>query len=157
MASYVVFEAPGDRQSPVFVRDSFRWPAFLVPLLWFLRHRLWTEAFVVLAAMVVFAALIEAGGPVSVLAGLAFLLLLALGFEAPALRMAALRRSGWEEKGVVDAENSEEAEIRYLSGMDVGDEPTSPPPAASIVRDMRPGAPRSHRPGLGLLDYPGGA
>ena len=155
MASYVVFDAPGGRQSPVLVRDSFRWPAFLLPLLWFLWHRLWMEAFAVLALTVAFVALSDAGGPTPVLAGLAFLLLLALGFEAPALRMVALRRRGWEEKGVVDAENREEAEIRYLSGLDEADEHTPVPPAASRV--TRPGAPKWHQPGLGLLDYPGGA
>jgi hypothetical protein len=160
MASYVVLEAPGGREAPVLVRDSFRWPAFLVPLLWFLWHRLWIEALVVLAVMVCLAALVEMSVPAPVMVGLAFLLALAFGFEAPALRMAALRRRGWKETGVVDAENHDEAEIRHLSGIDEADEadePASAPPAASPARDARALVARPRQPGLGLLDYPGGA
>jgi hypothetical protein len=157
MASYVVFETPGGRNSPVLVRDSFRWPAFLLPLLWFLWHRLWIEAFAVLAVTVGIVAVAETSGLTAVLAALVLLLSLALGFEAPALRMAALRRRGWKEKSVVDAENREEAEIRCLSGMEEESEPASPPPEARPARDMRPGTPGVGRPGLGLLDYPGGA
>ncbi|HVW58140.1 MAG TPA: DUF2628 domain-containing protein [Rhizobiaceae bacterium] len=157
MASYVVFEQPGGGESPVFVRDSFRWPAFLAPLLWFLWCRMWIEALLVFAVMTLFVALGETSGFAALIICLAFFLSFALGFEGPALRMAALRRGGWEERGVVDARDREEAEIRYLSEVGEVDEPAPSPPVARPDRETRLGAPRPQRPGLGLLDYPGGA
>jgi hypothetical protein len=156
MASYIVFEQPG-RESPAFVRDSFRWPAFLAPFLWFFWHRLWIEALLVFAVMALFVALVETSGFAALIICLAFFLSLALGFEAPVLRMAALRRRGWEEKGVVDARDREEAEIRYLSDADELEEPAPPASPARPDRETRSGVARPQRPGLGLLDYPGGA
>ncbi|MGN6585239.1 MAG: DUF2628 domain-containing protein [Rhizobiaceae bacterium] len=157
MASYIVFEQPGSGESPVFVRDSFRWPAFFVPLLWFLWRRLWIEAFVVLAVMISLVAAAETSRFTAVILCLAFFLSLAVGFEASVLEMTALRRRGWKENGLVDAHDRPEAEIRYLSEVGEVDEPASPAPTAQAYPGTRSGAARPHQPGLGLLDYPGGA
>ena len=50
MASFVVMEPPLDRatRDELIVRDGFHWLGFFLPLLWFLWHRLWIEAAVVL-------------------------------------------------------------------------------------------------------------
>jgi hypothetical protein len=74
-----------------------------------------------------------------------------VGLEASALKLAALRRRGWREWGVVEADNADEAEIRYLAEALTGsDETPAPPPTAG------PAAPRStSQPALGLLAYPG--
>src|SRR5690606_24655547 len=99
----------------VFVRDGFTVLAFLVPLLWFLWHRMWIEAGLMLAVMLVLAGL-DTMSSLPFLAGFASLLVsFALGLEAPALRMAALRRRGWHAWGVVEASNRREAEWRYAA------------------------------------------
>src|SRR6185312_13240144 len=117
MASYVIFEPPGAMrpEDAVLVRDGFHWLAFIVPFFWFLWHRLWLEAGLVFAAMAGLAALEGVEGMPGIVAPVSLLLSLGLGFEAPALWMAALRRRGWREWGVVEAEGRNEAAIRYLA------------------------------------------
>src|SRR6185312_15884327 len=99
MASYVIFEPPGPQrpEDAALVRDGFHWLAFLVPFFWFLWYRLWIEAGLVFAAMVGLSALERAEGMPAIVPVVSFLLSVGLGFEAPALRMAALRRRGWRE------------------------------------------------------------
>jgi hypothetical protein len=157
MASYVIFEPPGAPrpEDAVFVRDGFHWLAFIVPFFWFLWHRLWLEAGLVFAAMVGLSALEQVGGMQGIVAPISVLLSLGLGFEAPALRMAALRRRGWRERGVVEADGRDEAEIRYLADADT-DMPASVPyplstAPAPTMPPRRPGA----VPALGLFSYPG--
>jgi hypothetical protein len=157
VASYVIFEPPGPSQPEraLFVRDGFHWLAFLLSVFWFLWYRLWIEAGLVFAAMVGLSALERIDGLQGAVLAASFLLALGLGFEASALRMAALRRRGWREWGVVEANDGDEAAIRYLA--DVGAkmphgttyEPPAPPSGLAPAR--RPGA----FPALGLLDYPG--
>ena len=157
MASYVIFEPPGPPQPEdiVFVRDGFHWLAFLLSVFWFLWYRMWIEAGLVFAAMIGFSALERIDDLQGAASVASFLLSLGLGFEAPALRMAALRRRGWREWGVVEANGGEEAAIRYLA--DAGAETTGgashEPPASSSgpAPARRPGA----GPALGLLHYPG--
>lgn len=115
MASYVVMEPPArGSDDAVVIRDGFYFFAFIVPLPWLLVHRLWIEALALLAVTLVIAA---AGsyilaGPAGSIAALALNLFIAL--EAASLRLAALRRRGWRDWGVVEAENRDDAEIRYL-------------------------------------------
>jgi hypothetical protein len=153
MASYVVFEPPRGGAGPAYVRDSFRWPAFLLPWLWLLWHRLWIEALIVLAAMLGLGALGERGGLSFATPWLSLLLSLLIGFEAAALRIRALRRRGWREWGVVEAATVDDAETRYLA--ETGQAALPPPPEPS---GQRPAAPRPlpSGPALGLLHYPGG-
>jgi len=157
MASYVIFEQPGGEESPALVRDSFRWPAFVAPFLWFLWCGLWIEALLVFAVMALFVAIGQTGGFAALVICLAFFLSLALGFEASALQMAALRRRGWVERDVVDARDRGEAEIRYLSDAADLDESAPSSALAKPDRTAPAGAMRRRQPGLGLLDYPGGA
>ncbi len=156
MASYVIFEPPGAPQpeNAVFVRDGFHWLAFLVPFFWFLWHRLWIEAGLVFAAMIGVAGLERVQGMEGVVPVLSILLALGLGFEAPALRMAALRRRGWREWGAAEADIEGEAVIRYLS--EAGPET---PPAKTLTRQLQPmeqpgGLAAQSGPALGLFSYP---
>lgn len=115
MASYVVMEPPvRGSDDAVVVRDGFYFLAFIVPLLWLLVHRLWIEALAVLAVTLSVAAAgsYVLAGPAGSIAALA--LNLFIGLEASSLRLAALRRRGWRDWGVVEAENRDDAEIRYL-------------------------------------------
>jgi hypothetical protein len=105
--------------------------------------------------MVGLSALEQVGGMQGIVAPISVLLSLGLGFEAPALRMAALRRRGWRERGVVEADGRDEAEIRYLADADT-DMPASVPyplstAPAPTMPPRRPGA----VPALGLFSYPG--
>jgi hypothetical protein len=158
VASYIVFEPSGPPQPEraVFVRDGFHWLAFLVSVFWLLWYRLWIEAGLVFAAMVGLSALEQVEALANIVPVLSFLLAFGLGFEAPALRMAALRRRGWREWGVVEANGGDEAAIRYLAeagtaaaGGVIEAPVPAPPSGPSPVR--RPGG----IPALGLFHYPG--
>jgi hypothetical protein len=156
MASYVIFEPPGAPrpERAIFVRDGFHWLAFILPFFWFLWYRLWLEAGLVFAAMIGLSALEQVEGMQGVVPAVSLLVALGLGFEAPPLRMAALRRRGWREWGVVEAEGHDEAAIRYLAdeGADMpAAAPYHPAPPVSDASARRSGA----VPALGLFSYPG--
>jgi hypothetical protein len=157
MASYVIFEPPGAPrpEDAVFVRDGFHWLAFIAPFFWFLWYRMWIEAGLVFAAMVGLSALEQVDGMQGIVAPVSLLLSLGLGFEAPALRMAALRRRGWRERGVVEADGYDEATIRYLADADTDMPAPAPyPPSATPAPTTSPR--RSGAvPALGLFSYPG--
>ncbi|MGO4841282.1 DUF2628 domain-containing protein, partial [Rhizobiaceae sp. 2RAB30] len=77
-----------------------------------------------------------------------------------ALRMAALRRRGWREAGVVEADSMADAEIRYFAEPaddepDVADQTARPAaqPATGIQPPLRT---TPSGPALGLFSYPGG-
>jgi hypothetical protein len=122
MAVYSVFEPPVRGSDGIdhaerfrFVRDSFTWSAFLFGPLWMLRHRLWLVLllYVLLIAAVVigFRMLrMPIGGEVIVIVLLAWL----IGFEAPTLRRWTLQRRGWEEAGVIVADDLDMAEQRFF-------------------------------------------
>ena len=151
MASYVVMEPPAREDDAVLVRDGFHLLAFLAPFLWFLFHRLWIEALVVLALAL---ALGVAGSLTGISAAPALSLLVSVyvGLEGAALRVAALRRRGWREWGVVEADNPADAEVRYLAEeyADAPSEPPAPRPLG-IPRQQ----PAGSGPALGLFSYPG--
>jgi hypothetical protein len=155
MAVYVVMEPP-KRADAVLVRDGFHLFGFLTPPIWLLWHRLWIEAIVAFAVAMVLAAVGEVAG--IGLAGtlLSLLVSVYVGIEGAALRLAALRRRGWREWGVVEADSFDDAEARYLfdaERLERG-EPRDPSPPAS----PQPAAlPRRSGPALGLLNYPGKA
>ena len=164
MASYVVMEpAPaaggdGNRERAVLVRDGFHLLAFLVPAVWLLWHRLWIEALVVVAVSMALSGLGSVAGLGNAAPFLSLLVSLYVGLEGAARRLAALRRRGWREWGVVEADNAADAEIRYLSeavsDADDADEPASVRPSAGSLPP--PAAPRRESgPALGLFAYPG--
>jgi len=156
MASYVVLErSPGREEAAdlAFVRDGFSWLAFLVPPLWLLCHRMWGAA---LAAFLVLG-LLSTVGELSGFPGTASLLTLLVAFyfglEGANLRIAALRRRGWREWGVVEAARLADAESRFAAEA-VVDEPAADA-GRRIVPD--PAAARAAEAGLllGLGALPG--
>lgn len=158
MASYVVMEpAASDSRDiaarAVAVRDGFAFLAFLVPFLWFLWHRMWLEAAAALAVAFALAALGALPGTGILVPALSLLVSLFFGLEAQALRIACLARRGWHMWGVVEADNRDDAETRYLAET-VMDTP-APAPAAPMKRSSADVRPRSAGPALGLLGYPG--
>lgn len=156
MASYVIFEPPGASrpEDAVFVCDGFHWLAFIVPFFWFLWYRLWLETGLVFVAMVGLSALERVEGMQGIVPAVSLLLSLCLGFEAPMLRMAALRRRGWHEWGVVDADGPDEAAIRYLADADT-DIPAAAPYRPAAPAPSTPPRGSVAVPALGLFSYPG--
>lgn len=124
MAAYVAMEpADADAERTVLVRDAFTFLAFLVPAPWFLWHRMWIEALLALGLMLGLGALDTLGGTGGPAASL--LVSLLIGLEAPSLRLWSLRRRGWREQGVVEAQGLADAETRLFLGRE--DEAPAPP------------------------------
>ena len=100
-----------------FVRDGFHFWAFLLAPFWMLRHRLWLE--------LIAYALIVGGGTFALRrfgleesAGfwVALLLAILVGIEASSLLRWKLARRGFENLGVVVAEDRDIAERRFFDG-----------------------------------------
>ena len=153
MASYIVMEpqdAVGQGEAHIF-RDAFTLLAFLFAPFWLAWHRLWVEAVVVFALQLVLIAVGEAYGLVLPAMLLSLLASLFVGLEAPALRAAGLRRRGYADWGVVEADNVRDAEIRYATGVEA-EQIERPRP---VTATMPAAAQSSGAPALGLLGYTG--
>ncbi len=156
MAVYVVMEPPGRGEKPdttAFVRDGFSWLGFLVPPLWLLWHRLWIEAALAFVAMALLSMLAEGlslglAGPL-----LSLLVSLFVGLEGQALRIAALRRRGWHEWGVVEADRLDDADTRYVLEAEAHADEQAPVPR--IVPDAAHARPAQTGMVLGLTHTPG--
>lgn len=151
MASYVVMEPPESDRDAVLVRDGVNLLAFPVPFLWLLVQRCWMEAAIAFAVAVGLAILGSMAGFAGAPA-LSFLVSVFVVLEGAALRVAALRRAGWREWGVVEAETASDAELRYLAEKH-GDEIAQPPAAYSLA--ATPSRAGSSGAALGLFSYPG--
>lgn len=155
MSVYVVME-PQKRGDAVLVRDGFHLFGFLTPPLWLLWHRLWIEAVIAFAAAMVLGVLGEIAGLGLAGSLLSLLVSIYVGIEGAALRLAALRRRGWREWGVVEADSLDDAEARYLieAGPHESDERREP----NLTALPQPTSSYRHSgPALGLLNYPGKA
>lgn len=154
MASYVVMEPPArGGEEAVLVRDGFHLLAFLVPALWLLFNRLWLETIAVVAIGILLGVLgsYTDAGPAVFIASL--MLAFLIGLEGASLKIAALRRRGWHEWGVVEAADAIDAETRYLAELPAeADLPIGQGMAPSRTI-MQP--PHVSGPALGMLDYPG--
>lgn len=162
MASFVVMEPPDtasgrnwqDGQA-VLVRDGFHLLAFIFPFFWLLFNRLWIEALFVLALTMALAGFGSLAGLGNASPILSLLVCLYIGLEGPALKLAALGRRGWRDCGVVEADNSRDAEIRYiaeatnLAGQTQAAD--SAPDTAPVQATLR----QPSGPALGLFSYPG--
>src|SRR3977135_3367825 len=89
-----------------FVRDGFHFWAFLLAPFWMLRHRLWLEfiVYVLLIGSITFA-LRRLGVAESAGGAVAFLLAILIGIEASSLRRWKLARRGYDNLGVVVADD----------------------------------------------------
>jgi hypothetical protein len=118
MASYVVLEPEGlneatKTETTVFVRDGFAYFALVIPFFWLLSKRLWLEAFVVLAATLAIGSAASSQFAPAV-PFLIFLVSVLVALEGNNWQIAKLRRLGFVEKAVIDADDLSEAEIRYF-------------------------------------------
>ena len=119
MTTYTVHLPPqggasGELERARFVPERSSLLALVVPIVWLLWHRLWYALAVYLLI----------GGIASVLASwtqsppiglLATLPGLYLFLEGRQLLRGRLERQGWRFAGVVEADNAEEADLRYFS------------------------------------------
>ena len=153
MASYVVMEPPSRSGGEIrFVRDGFSVVALILPFIWLLWHRMWIEALLVFAVAIALSVAGELAGLQGVMMGLSLLVSIYVALEGASLRVAALRRRGWREAGVVEASNEDEAMLRYFESH--GEPPArseAPPP--ETPRPAPPPA-SSGAPALGLFSYP---
>ena len=161
-ASYTLhvapFAEPGDPRAldaADLVRDGFSWPAFLVPSLWFLRHRhVWLALGGLAAELILWGVLRMAGlGPEAI--GAAELVVhLGFGFEANTLRRWAYARRGRPAADVVFAANLAEAEAktftRWLAPAPGGQPLVAAQPSKPAIRPILPVRP-GHEPVIGLF------
>jgi hypothetical protein len=149
--------AAGGPEDAVLVRDGFHILAFLLPAVWMLFHRLWLETLAFLAVALALGWLGSLDGFGSGASLLSLLVALYAGLEGASIRLAALRRRGWSEWGVVEADGRADAEIRYLT--EAVAVPGSPDSSKNPVHQARPGQPpripAKQGPALGLFAYPG--
>lgn len=119
MASFVVLEPEGLNEKvqadrTVIVRDGFAFFALIVPFFWLLSKRLWLEAFVVLAATIAIGSAANTSQFAPAVPFLIFLVSVLVALEGNNWQIAKLRRRGFVEKAVIDANDLGEAEIRYF-------------------------------------------
>lgn len=133
------------------VPDGFSWGAFAFTALWFLRHRLWLSALLVLVLLVGLALIGRAIGlPLSALLLMSILASILIGLEASSLRRWTYERRGLPARDVVQASSLDEAEARaaarWLS-------------AASHLPALVPNAPsrRTEEPAFGFFPWNEGA
>ena len=99
-----------------FVKEGFSWPAFFVPLLWLLYHRMWIEFVVLLLIYIAVGLAVGAdtqGQALSAWISLAISVLFA--FEANDLRSAALERRGYRLVGVASGHGRMDAERSFFT------------------------------------------
>lgn len=114
---YYSVHAPDDEpDSPeryAFVKDSFSWPALLVPILWILWHRLWLTLlyYVVFLVVVAWTARLLGDLAATVLGAIG---LIVFALEANNIRRLSLESRGWREVGSSFGRNLEEAEARFF-------------------------------------------
>jgi hypothetical protein len=119
-----------------------------------LRYRLWL---VLLAYLVVAISLAGAlyllGASSAVRAAAGLLLALLVGFEAATLRRSTLSRRGWNDLGIVVADDLEAAERRFFDVWVKGEPRVISPPAKNLPQ-LRPAAASEI---IGLFPQAGGS
>ena len=151
-ASFLILTPPGEpagTEKATFVRDGFRWTAFLFPALWLLAHRLWLWAAIALALQAAATVLMASPGlepagwalnaSVSVLAAL----------EGPYALARARETSDWTLRSVIAARDLATAEHIYYS------EHAPAKPAASALPASDTSSKAAPPPAIGLLGYDG--
>ncbi len=99
-----------------FVKEGFSWPAFFVPLLWLIYHRMWIELIVLLLVYIGlrFAFGTDAQGP-AFMAWASFAIGVLFAFEANDLRAASLERRGYRFAGAASGRDRVDAERSFFS------------------------------------------
>jgi hypothetical protein len=138
----------------VFIKDGFSWPAFFVPVLWILWHRLWLTLvwYVVFVLTVAWIGRLMSQDAATIVALLGAVL---LALEANNIRRIALEKRGWEEIGATFGKNISEAEARFFA---IGTEKPDPlDRRAAMLRAayaQEPSPETSDEPILGLFPEP---
>ena len=151
MTTFVVM---GDMSDPSgveteFVRDHFSVIAFIAPVIWLAWRRLWIEA---VAACLAGLGIVTGFGDTAPVLSVPFSIFVAA--EGPQLRILALERRGFRQVAAVEADNAENAEIRYFAQSRVPGREQGPNRTKAI---RYPAAWQTAvKPALGLFDYPGG-
>ncbi len=156
MAIYVLMEPPAGSakaEDTNFVRDGFTWLGLLFSPLWLAWNRLWIEAALTFVVMAVLSVVGERLGLERAGSALSLLISLYVGFEGQNMRIAALRRRGWREWGVVEAKNLGDAEMRHA--LEVDDDGDEPAPTPRIVPDASQARTTQTGMALGLTHTPG--
>lgn len=135
MAVFTVHEPPPsgdlmrDAERVAFVRDGFSWPAFLIPFVWLLWHRMWLVLVLWIAVVVLLqwgTSLL--GEPAPLIATVATALV--MGFEASSLRRWTLERRRFRFAGVVAGADRSDCERRFFADWEGGDRPSAGASAA---------------------------
>lgn len=143
----------GGEERAVFVRDGFAWLGFVFPVFWLLWHRLWVEAAVVFALMLGIGTLGEAFGAPGAAVLVSLLVQFGVGLEGQNWRAAKLRRQGFREAGAIEAQDLDEAEMRFFAGR--AEPEPAPVMAAPAARPFGRPLPGAAPAPLGLLGYKG--
>ncbi|HET7412895.1 MAG TPA: DUF2628 domain-containing protein [Pararhizobium sp.] len=152
MASYVVLIPPGadaGDERAIVQRDGFLWLALIAPLLWFIWYRIWLWAALYLVIGFAVALVVERTGWGGTAIVLGIITSFWAALEAGGLRIAELRRRGWNIADVVVAPGRAEAEAIYFRNAAALNAST---PAAPAIEARRP-RPRDDGPALGLFDH----
>jgi|SRR5579883_317583 hypothetical protein len=152
----------------VFVRDGFRFWAFLFGPLWLAAHRLWLALIGwIIAVIALDLVLRQLGAGSSAILFADIVVALLMGFEAASLQRWTLSRNRWPQLDVVIADDEEAAERRFFDrwarkqhGI-VNDQQATDRGAPPPTRDAQ-GLPFSRPPQapgsgiIGLFPEPGG-
>jgi hypothetical protein len=169
MSVYTVHEPPlrtadalAEPERFAFVRDGFYLWAFLLTPLWMVWRRLWLVLLAYLAvSLVLDTALVLFGASAAVVVGVGMLVSLLIGLEAGTFRRFTLRRRGWTNVGVVNADNLQDAERRFFtawvhSPQAATSAPKSVAAAQPSMTAAAPAAPGVSSGVVGLFPEPGG-
>ncbi|MEM9332473.1 MAG: DUF2628 domain-containing protein [Pseudomonadota bacterium] len=133
MATFSVYLPPEDRIGDpidhfVLVRDGKSPLALVFPPFWLAWHGLWLEllAYIVAALAILLLMIWQPGAPAGYLSALPGLYLLLEGTE---LVRGKYERQGWHYDGIIEGENRDEAEIRYVANRAAKPNPVQTTPA----------------------------
>src|SRR5437660_2253871 len=157
MSIYTVHMRPSAQEPDpdrfVFIRDGFSFWAFLLPPIWMLRYRLWLVLVGYMGVAILLAALLYfLGAPFAISVAAGLLLSLLVGIEAATLRRFTLSRRGWNDLGIVVADDLEGAERRFFDAWVKGE-----PRLISAPKDVPRTRPAAASEIIGLFPQPGGA
>lgn len=105
MRVYVAYQINDNPMRVTLARNGFSWLALLVPALWLVYRRMWTETCVYITLSLIFLLWMGVTGMV-----LQFALHLFLGFDADSLYEESLSRRGYRLENIVLARDRLEAE-----------------------------------------------
>lgn len=118
MRIFTVLESPDSKPERVaFIQEGFSWGAFLFTVMWALWHRMWVMAALLFAvtSFLTVAVALELLGP-GMASLLNFGISLVFACEARRLQEVSLERAGFRHSGLIQASNTEAAELTYFSG-----------------------------------------